>query len=101
MRAATTERAMLADIQRAALRQDSDAVAGYLRRVQEWPADVWILRWGALLCTGIALPQLAIPFWERILSMEEDPYARIGLAKHAGDRVVSRGRPSSDGTARA
>lgn len=79
----TTERAMLADIQRAALRQDSDAVAGYLRRVQEWPADVWILRWGALLCTGIALPQLAIPFWERILSMEEDPYARIGLAKHA------------------
>jgi GT2 family glycosyltransferase/Flp pilus assembly protein TadD len=79
----TTERAMLADIQRAALRQDSDAVAGYLRRVQEWPADVWILRWGALLCTGIALPQLAIPFWERILSLEEDPYARIGLAKHA------------------
>ncbi|MBA5868777.1 MAG: glycosyltransferase [Nitrospira sp. CR2.1] len=79
----TTERAMLADVQRSALRQESDAVAGYLRRVQEWPADVWILRWGTLLCTGIAQPQLAIPFWERILSLEEDPYARIALAKRA------------------
>ncbi|MCS6329547.1 MAG: glycosyltransferase [Nitrospira sp.] len=78
-----TQRAMLADIQRAALRQDSETVAGYLRRVQEWPGDVWILRWGTLLCTGIAQPQLAMPFWERILSLEEDPYARIGLAKHA------------------
>lgn len=79
----TAQRAMLADIQRAASRQDSNAVAGYLRRVQEWPADVWILRWGTLLCTGIAQPQLAFPFWERILRMEEDPYARIALAKHA------------------
>ncbi len=79
----TAQRAMLADIQRAGLRQDSDAVAGYLSRPQEWPADAWILRWGTLLCTGIAQPKLAVPFWKRILSMEEDPCARIGLAKHA------------------
>ena len=78
-----TQRAILADIQRAALRQDNDSVAGYLQRVHEWPADAWILRWGALLCTGVAQPKLAVPFWERILTMEEDSYARIGLAKHA------------------
>ena len=79
----TAQRSMLADIQRAGMRQDCDAVAGYLRRVQEWPSDPWILRWGALLCTGIAQPTLAIPFWKRILSIEECPYARIGLAKQA------------------
>lgn len=78
-----TQRAMLADLQRAGLRQDIEAVAAYLRRVDEWPADAWILRWGTLLCTGIAQPQLAIPFWKRILLIEEDPYARIGLAKQA------------------
>ena len=38
---------------------------------------------GGLVCTGVAQPKLAVPFWERILTMEEDPYARIGLAKHA------------------
>ncbi len=78
-----TQRAMLADLQRAGLRQDIEAVAAYLGRVDEWPADAWILRWGTLLCTGIAQPQLAIPFWKRILAIEEDPHARIGLAKHA------------------
>ncbi|MBS0168853.1 MAG: glycosyltransferase [Nitrospira sp.] len=77
------QRTMLADIQRAALRQDSDAVAGYLRRVQAWPSDPWILRWASLLCAGVGQRTLAIPFWERILTIEEDPYARIGLAKQA------------------
>ncbi|MGB4888761.1 MAG: tetratricopeptide repeat protein, partial [Nitrospira sp.] len=45
--------------------------------------DPWILRWGVLVCLGVAQPQLAIPFWRRILTFEEDAYARIGLAKQA------------------
>ncbi len=77
------QRALLADLQRAAHTRDLDAIAAALTRVKEWPADVWILRWGALICRGAAQPKLAVPFWRRILALEEDPYARIGLAKDA------------------
>ena len=54
-----------------------------LKRVDDWPADVWILRWAALLCLGVMHPQLAIPFWRRVLMLEDDPQGRIALAKHA------------------
>lgn len=77
------QREILADVQRAAHRQDITAVSAFLARVDEWPADPWILRWGVLVCLGVAQPQLAIPFWRRILTFEEDAYARIGLAKQA------------------
>lgn len=77
------QRTLLADVQRAALQRDTEAVAEFLARVEEWPADAWILRWGALLCRGVARPILAVAFWERILILEEDSYARIGLAKQA------------------
>ena len=77
------ERALLAEVQSAARRRDRERVVEFLTRVAEWPADVWILRWGALLCLGVMHPQLAIPFWRRVLVLEEDPQARIALAKHA------------------
>ncbi|WHZ14751.1 MAG: Glycosyltransferase [Nitrospira sp.] len=77
------QRALLADVQRAAHGQDRGRVIALLKRVEEWPTDVWILRWGALLCRGVAQMHLAVPFWQRVLALEEDPYARIGLAKHA------------------
>lgn len=77
------QRALVADAQRAAQRKDSATVVELLKRVEEWPADVWMLRWGALLCLGVAHQQLAIPFWRRVLALEDDPQARIALAKHA------------------
>ena len=77
------QRALVAEVQRAAQRKDSATVVELLKRVEEWPADVWILRWGALLCLGVAHPQLAIPFWRRVLALQEDSQARIALAKHA------------------
>lgn len=76
-------RALLAEIQSAAHRRDRNKVTEFLKRVEEWPADVWILRWATLLCHGIANPRLAIPFWQRVLALEDDPQARIALAKHA------------------
>ncbi|MCC2643005.1 MAG: protein of unknown function, putative Glycosyl transferase [Nitrospira sp.] len=77
------QRAFVADVQRAARRKDSATVVELLKRVEEWPADVWILRWGALLCLGVAQQQLSIPFWRLVLGLKEDPHARIALAKHA------------------
>jgi GT2 family glycosyltransferase/Flp pilus assembly protein TadD len=81
--ATQTQCALVADVQRAAQCRDKDTVTALLRRVDEWPADVWILRWAALLCLGVGNPHLAIPFWHRVLALENDPLARIALAKHA------------------
>ena len=81
--ATRAQRVILADVQRAAQRHDAEAVAALLGRVEEWPMDAWILRWGSLLCSGIGQSKLAVPFWQRIVSLEEDPYARIALAKQA------------------
>ncbi|HVG02611.1 MAG TPA: glycosyltransferase, partial [Nitrospira sp.] len=80
---AKKERGLLAEVQSAAQRRDRDRVVDLLKRVDEWPADVWILRWAALLCLGVMQPLLAIPFWRRVLTLEDDPQARIALAKHS------------------
>ena len=77
------QRAILADVQRAAYSRDLNAVSALLARVDEWPADPWILRWGVLVCFSTAQPKLAIPFWRRILTLEEDSPARVGLARQA------------------
>lgn len=77
------ERALVAEVQSAAHRRDRDRVVDLLKRVAEWPADVWILRWAALLCLGVMHPQLGIPFWRRVLVLEDDSRGRIALAKHA------------------
>jgi GT2 family glycosyltransferase/tetratricopeptide (TPR) repeat protein len=80
---ARAQRTVVADAQRAAHRQDREAVAALLRRAAEWPADVWILRWAALLCVGVGHPELAPRFWDRVLALEEDDRARVALAKCA------------------
>ena len=33
--------------------------------------------------SGVMHPQLAMPFWQRVLTLENDSLARIALAKHA------------------
>jgi thioredoxin-like negative regulator of GroEL len=54
-----------------------------LKRINEWPADAWILRWGASLSESIGHPELALPFWKRVLPLKNDPEARLALAKQA------------------
>ncbi|GMV50143.1 MAG: glycosyltransferase [Nitrospira sp.] len=77
------QRMLVADAQRAAQCRDVTTVATLLAEAAEWPADAWILRWAVLLCTALGQRHLAIPFWQRILALEEDPFARLGLAKQA------------------
>ncbi len=81
--ATRAERMLLAEVQAAADRRDRTKVAELLARVQEWPNDVWILRWAALLCLGVVEPHLAIPFWRRVLTLEDDDQAHLALARHA------------------
>ena len=75
-----------ADAQLAARRQDLCALKELLARVEEWPADEWVLRRGASVCRYIGALNLADPFWRRVLSLTEDPDARIALARSALDQ---------------
>ncbi|MCS6319401.1 MAG: hypothetical protein H8K05_16825, partial [Nitrospira sp.] len=81
--AVQAERAILSQAQYAAQRRDFDSVAACLARVEEWPADPWILRWGALISLELSQPKLTILFWRRILTLEEDSPTRVGLARQA------------------
>ena len=77
------ERALVADVQRATALKNQEKVVPLLKRVDQWPADAWILRWGASLSEGIGHHELAVPFWKRVLLLKNDPQARLALAKHA------------------
>jgi GT2 family glycosyltransferase/radical SAM superfamily enzyme YgiQ (UPF0313 family)/tetratricopeptide (TPR) repeat protein len=77
---------IVADAQLAAQRQDLSALKELLARVEEWPADDWVLRRGAWVCRWIDAPNLADAFWRRVLRLTEDPDARIALARIALDQ---------------
>ncbi|MBX3369559.1 MAG: glycosyltransferase [Nitrospira sp.] len=77
------ERAFVADVQRATAVKDQQKIVSLLKRIEQWPTDAWILRWGALLSEGIGHPELALPFWKRVISLKNDPQARLALAKQA------------------
>ncbi len=81
--AVRAERALVADLQRATALKEKEKVVALLSRTDQWPADAWILRWGALLCESIGHPGLALPFWRRVLPLKNDPQARLALAKQA------------------
>ena len=72
-----------ADAQLAALRQDLPALKELMARVEEWPADELLLRRGAFVCKWIGAEVLADAFWRRVLSVKEDPDARVALARSA------------------
>jgi thioredoxin-like negative regulator of GroEL len=76
----------VATVQRASQQDDMETVAAWLVRPDQWPADVWVLRWAAFVCRCVGRHGLAEPFWERVLQMEEDPDARVALAKSALER---------------
>ncbi len=81
--AVKAERALVADVQRATAAKDQEKIVSLLKRIEQWPADAWILRWGAMLSESIGHPELALPFWKRVLPLKNDPEARLALAKQA------------------
>lgn len=74
---------VVASAQLASHRQDHSTVKALLEQPQDWPADVWVLRWAASLCRHVSAMTLAPAFWKRVLSLEEDPDARLALARDA------------------
>ena len=81
--AVQAERALVADLQRATALKDQEKMVALLKRFDQWPGDAWILRWGASLSESIGHPELALPLWKRVLSLKNDPQARLALAKQA------------------
>lgn len=81
--AVQAERALVADLQRATALKDQEKMVALLKRFDQWPGDAWILRWGASLSESIGHPELALPLWKRVLSLKNDPEARLALAKQA------------------
>jgi GT2 family glycosyltransferase/cytochrome c-type biogenesis protein CcmH/NrfG len=74
---------LVADTQSAAQSQDFARVKTLLNDVDRWPNDVWVLRWGALVCKFIDVPALALSFWKRVLAIEPDADGYHALAKDA------------------
>jgi GT2 family glycosyltransferase/radical SAM superfamily enzyme YgiQ (UPF0313 family)/tetratricopeptide (TPR) repeat protein len=74
---------LVADTQSAAHRQDFAQVKTLLDDVDRWPNDVWVLRWGALVCKFIDVSNVALSFWKRVLAIEPDADGYHALAKNA------------------
>lgn len=74
---------LLADTQIAAQAQDIARIKRNLAVADRWPNDFWALRWAALVCTFVEAPELAPPFWHRIVAIDPDPEALVALAKVA------------------
>ncbi len=73
----------VADTQSAAQCQDFVAVKTLLHDVDRWPNDVWVLRWGALVCKYIGVSNVALSFWKRVLAIGPDADGYHALAKSA------------------
>ncbi len=73
----------VADVQRAAQRQDDETVRRLLRQPEQWPADPEVLRWGAAVAKALEEMAAAGSFWQRLLLFCEDVDARLGLARQA------------------
>jgi GT2 family glycosyltransferase/radical SAM superfamily enzyme YgiQ (UPF0313 family)/tetratricopeptide (TPR) repeat protein len=74
---------LVADTQSAAKSQDFVRVKTILSAVEQWPNDVWVLRWAAWVCRWIKEPALALSFWKRVLAIEPDEDGYLALAKDA------------------
>ncbi len=74
---------LVADTQSAAQSQDFARVKTLLSAIDRWPNDVWVLRWGALLCKFVDAPALRLSFFKRVLAIEPDADGYHALAKEA------------------
>ncbi|MGH7258803.1 MAG: glycosyltransferase, partial [Nitrospiraceae bacterium] len=79
----TAQWQLVADVQSTTHRHNRDVIGSLLTRADEWPADTYVLLWGASVCRHAGFADLAPRFWERILMIEEHAAARIGLARYA------------------
>ena len=60
---------------------DSQKIRDLLVDVEPWPNDIGILEWLGRVCATLECEQEAIKFWEKLLTIEEHPNARLGLAR--------------------
>jgi tetratricopeptide (TPR) repeat protein len=74
---------LVADTERAALRQDIPLVESLLARWDEWPSVAEVLRWGAWLCTRTGHSPLSRHFYQTLVQYHDDPTARKALARVA------------------
>ncbi len=74
---------LVAETERAALRQDIPLVESLLARWDEWPSVADVLSWGAWLCTKIGHLPLSRHFYQKLLQHHDDPTARRALARMA------------------
>ena len=58
---------IVAEVQRQAQRRNVAAIRTLLARVEDWPDDRLVLRWGAGLCSSVGVPHLADRFLRRLL----------------------------------
>lgn len=74
---------LVAETERAALRQDIPLVESLLARWNEWPSVADVLHWGAWLCAKIGQLPLSRHFYEKLLQDHDDPASRRSLARMA------------------
>lgn len=74
---------LVADTERAALRQDIPRVESLLARWEEWPSVADVLSWGAWLCAKTGHSPMSRHFYETLLQRHDDPTARRALARMA------------------
>ena len=77
---------LVADTQSAGQSQDFTRVKTTLNAVDQWPNDVWVLRWAAWVSRWIKEPALSRSFWNRVLAIEPDEDGYHELAKDALER---------------
>ncbi|MBI3806647.1 MAG: FkbM family methyltransferase [Nitrospirae bacterium] len=74
---------LVADTERAALRQDISLVEALLARWDVWPSVADVLSWGAWLSTKTSQSPVSRHFYQKLLPYHDDPTARRALARMA------------------
>jgi|CXWL01.1.fsa_nt_gi GT2 family glycosyltransferase/predicted O-methyltransferase YrrM/Tfp pilus assembly protein PilF len=74
---------LVADTERAALRQDTSLVESLLARWGEWPSVSDVLIWAAWLCTKTGHSSLSRHYCQKLMQDHDDPTARRTLTRMA------------------
>ena len=74
---------LVAETERAALRQDIPLVESLLARCNEWPSVADVLSWAAWLCNKTSHSSQSRHFYQKLLQHHDDPTARKALARMA------------------
>jgi GT2 family glycosyltransferase/glycosyltransferase involved in cell wall biosynthesis/Flp pilus assembly protein TadD len=77
---------LVADVQRAAARQDHSAVKRLLEDPARLPGDPSVLKWAAEVCGRIGAPSLRLSYLRKVLEVGESPKVRCILARTALDQ---------------